>query len=133
MPAATVEVPRPSEEGGPGKAIGLTGDAKNGTVLFSTVQVNDKTCATCHDPDSKGGVQNPGAAVSTVPGLNPLNPALKDKDLKVYATNLDLFIEHGSTPLVPNPKLTMPAWGDGKSLTPQQIADIIAYLISLNP
>ena len=27
----------------------------------------------------------------------------------------------------------MPAWGDTKKLTPQQIADVIAYVMSLNP
>ena len=48
-------------------------------------------------------------------------------------TNLDLFLEHGSTPEGPNPKETMPAWGDTKKLTPQQIADVIAYVMSLNP
>lgn len=128
-----VEAPKPSEEGGPGKAVGLTGDAKNGQVIYNTIKVNDKTCATCHGNDGKGGVANPGANDKTVPALNPLKPGFKNSDPKVYATNLDLFIEHGSTPLGQNPQLTMPAWGDGKSLTPQQIADVIAYVISLNP
>ena len=132
-PTTAVEVPKPSEEGPAGKAIGLTGDAKNGAVIFSTIKINDKSCATCHGPDGKGAVVNAGANAKTVPALNPINPALKDKDPKVYATNVDLFIEHGSTPLGTNPQLTMPAWGDGKSLTPQQIADVIAYVISLNP
>jgi mono/diheme cytochrome c family protein len=54
------------------------------------------------------------------------------KDLKVFAYNIDLFVEHGSTAEGPNPKEKMPAWGDTKKLTPQQIADVIAYLISLN-
>ena len=49
------------------------------------------------------------------------------------ATNLDLFLEHGSTPEGPGPTFSMPAWGDKKLLTPQQIADVIAYVISLNP
>jgi mono/diheme cytochrome c family protein len=56
-----------------------------------------------------------------------------DKDSKIYAINLDLFIEHGSTPGGNSPQQTMPAWGDDKKLTPQQIADVIAYLIALNP
>jgi mono/diheme cytochrome c family protein len=128
-----VESPKPSEEGGPGKAIGLTGDAKNGQVIFDTVKINDKSCATCHGNAGKGGVANPGANDKTVPALSPLKPGFKNADPKVYATNIDLFIEHGSTPLGQNPQLTMPAWGDGKSLTPQQIADVIAYVISLNP
>ena len=41
-------------------------------------------------------------------------------------------MEHGSTPEGSNPILTMPAWGDKMLLTPQQIADVIAYMISLN-
>ncbi len=31
-----------------------------------------------------------------------------------------------------SPKEKMAAWGDDKKLTPQQIADVIAYVISLN-
>jgi mono/diheme cytochrome c family protein len=53
-------------------------------------------------------------------------------DPKVFATNIDLFIEHGSTPEGDNPAKTMKALGDEKKLTPQQIADVIAYVISLN-
>jgi mono/diheme cytochrome c family protein len=51
----------------------------------------------------------------------------------VFARTLDLFIEHGSTPEGPNPKDVMAAWGDDGKLTPQQIADVIAYIVSLNP
>ncbi len=40
----------------------------------------------------------------------------------VYAYNVDLFVEHGSTPDGTNPQLTMPAWGD----------DIIAYIFNVN-
>jgi mono/diheme cytochrome c family protein len=43
-----------------------------------------------------------------------------------------LFIEHGSTPEGDNPAKSMPAWGDNNTLTPQQIADVIAYIMSLN-
>ena len=57
---------------------------------------------------------------------------LRAADLKTFATNLDLFLEHGSTPEGTNPTFSMPAWGDKKLLTPQQIADVIAYVISLN-
>jgi mono/diheme cytochrome c family protein len=30
------------------------------------------------------------------------------------------------------PTRNMPAWGDNGALTPQQIADVIAYIMSLN-
>jgi mono/diheme cytochrome c family protein len=119
-------VPRPSNPGGPGPALDLTGDAASGQQIFAT------NCVTCHNTEGKGGISNPGSTNGTVPTLNPINPALKDPDPKVFAMNLDLFIEHGSTPAGPGPTFTMPPWGDKKALTPQQIADVIAYLISLN-
>ena len=123
----TVEAARPSNPGGPGTAIGLTGDPQLGTQLFVT------NCQKCHGPTGTGGVANPGSDDGTVPPLNPLDSTLIDSDAKVYATNLDLFLEHGSTPAGANPQLKMPAWGDDKKLTPQQIADLIAYVMSLNP
>ncbi len=67
-----------------------------------------------------------------MPALNPIDETLKNKYLKVFAYNLDLFIQRGSTPAGDNPTLRMPAWGDQKKLTDQQIADVIAYVISLN-
>ncbi len=75
---------------------------------------------------------NPDSDDGSVPTLNPIDPTIASKDPKVFATNLDLFIEHGSTPEGPSPALKMPAWGDAKTLTPQQIADVIAYIMSLN-
>jgi len=125
-PAATVEVARPSNPGGPGPAATLAGDAQNGAQVFAT------NCVSCHGAQGKGGVNNPGSTDGTVPPLNPIDDTLKNADLKVFAYNLDLFIEHGSTPEGPSPALKMLAWGDQKTLTPQQIADVIAYVISLN-
>ena len=122
----TSNVPRPSNPGGPGEAVSLTGDATSGQQIFSA------NCAVCHGADGKGGNPNAGSTDGTIPALNPIDPLLKDADLKTFATNLDLFIEHGSTPEGPGPTFTMPAWGDKKLLTPQQIADVIAYVISLN-
>jgi mono/diheme cytochrome c family protein len=132
VPTAGVEVPRPSNAGGPGQAVNLKGDIKNGIAVFNS-KAQDKNCATCHGPEGKGNVQNPGSSDGTVPPLNPIDDALKDKDSMVFATNIDLFIEHGSTPGGPTPQLLMPAWGDEKKLSPQEIADVIAYVISLNP
>ena len=125
-PEPTEEVARPSNPGSPGPAIDLTGDATSGQQIYAT------DCQTCHNTDGKGGIPNPGSSDGTVPPLNPIDPTIKDPDLKTFATNLDLFIEHGSTPEGTNPTYTMPAWGDKGALVPQQIADVIAYLISLN-
>lgn len=121
------DIARPSNPGGPGQAINLTGNADNGKQIFA-----DK-CTICHGVEGVGGLPNPGSLDTTVPSLNPIDPSFLDKDAKVYAFNLDLFLEHGSTPSGPNPTFTMPPWGDKGGLAPQQIADVIAYLMSLNP
>jgi mono/diheme cytochrome c family protein len=125
--SAAQEVARPSNEGGPGPAINLKGDPKAGE------QVYKKICQTCHGDQGKGGVVNKGSDDGTVPPLNPIDSTLIDKDPKTYATNIDLFLEHGSTPEGDNPEKLMLGYGDKKLLTPQQIADVIAYIISLNP
>ena len=119
-------VARPSNAGGVGKAIELKGDLKKGAAIFRA------SCMGCHNAEGKGGIANPGSADGTVPALNPIDPTLVGKDYKTFAGNLDLFIEHGSTPEGKNPVIKMPAVGDQKILTPQQIADVIAYIISLN-
>lgn len=130
--AATPEpIARPSNPGGPGPAIGLTGDATAGAQIFTD------NCVVCHGDQGKGGVENAGTADGTVPPLNPIDDTLKSTDYKTFATNLDLFLEHGSTPeladgATPPPARVMPNWGDAGKLQPQQIADVIAYLISLN-
>ena len=120
------EVPEPSIPGLPGDAVNLKGDATSGAALFKV------HCATCHGQAGKGGVPNPGSSDGTVPPLNPIDPLLKDPDDKTFATNIDLFIQHGSVPEGPSPFRTMPGWGDQNAITQQQIADVIAYVISLN-
>jgi mono/diheme cytochrome c family protein len=125
--APTESVPRPSNPGGPGPAINLVGDASAGKAVFAA------NCQICHNVEGKGGNPNPGSADGTVPALNPIDPLLKSSDPKEFATNLDLFIEHGSKPAGPNPTLSMLSWGDSALLTPQQIADVIAYVMQLNP
>ena len=89
-------------------------------------------CVACHGDQGKGGIPNPGSDDGTVPALNPIDPGLKNADPKVFASNLDLFLEHGSAPEGSNPALQMKPFGDQGLLTPQQIADVIAYVISLN-
>ncbi len=125
-PEPTEEVARPSNPGGPGPAINLTGDPAAGAQIFAS------NCAVCHNTQGKGGNPNPGSTDGTIPALNPIDPTIKNPDPKVFATNIDLFVEHGSTPEGPGPTFSMPAWGDKKLLTPQQIADVIAYVMSLN-
>jgi cytochrome c5 len=121
----TPSIPRPSNPGGVGKAVDLKGDLASGEKVYVV------HCYICH----KGGVANPGSVAGTVPSLNPIDDRLKSSDYKTFVSNLDLFIEHGSTPQV-NPSgeilLLMPNWGDSGRLAPQQIADVISYIISIN-
>ena len=123
---AVGEAPKPSNAGAAGEAVGLNGDATAGADVYG------KNCASCHGDQGKGGVANPGSDDGTVPPLNPIDPGLKSADAKAFATNIDLFVEHGSTPEGDNPAKNMTAFGDKKMLTAQQIADVIAYVISLN-
>jgi mono/diheme cytochrome c family protein len=110
----------------PGFAINLTGDPAAGLEIFKA------QCVKCHGDAGAVGIENPGSDDGTVPPLNPIDPEIKNSDLLVYATNLDLYIQNGSIPSGPSPKLTMPAFGPQGLLTQQQIADVIAYLINLN-
>ncbi len=121
-----VDVARPSNLGGPGAAVNLQGNVNNGKQIFVT------NCQICHGEEGKGGLPNPGTTDETVPALNPIDPTLVNSDPKVFAYNLDLFLEHGSVPEGSEPVRNMPAWGDNGALTPQQIADVIAYLMNLN-
>ncbi len=82
--------------------------------------------------EGKGGIANPGSEDGTVPALNPIDPTLYSKDARQFAQNIDLFIEHGSTPEGKNPPFKMTAFGAQRTLTQQQIADVIAYVIGLN-
>jgi mono/diheme cytochrome c family protein len=120
------QIPRPSNAGGPGDALNLTGDATSGTQIFQN------NCAACHGPQGTQGVPNPGTDRGSVPTLNPIDPNMTSSDYQTFAYNIDLFVQHGSTPAGSNPAISMPAWGDQNALTQQQIADVIAYVISLN-
>lgn len=121
------EVARPSEPGGPGNAINLTGDVIAGQKVFSD------HCQVCHGEAGTDNVVNPGSDDGTVPPINPIDPTLVSADYKTFAYNLDLFLQNGSTAEGPNAAFQMPAWGADGGLTQQQIADVVAYLISLNP
>ena len=127
MAVESSSIPKPSNPGGPGEAVNLTGDVATGAELFAT------NCIPCHGVEGVGGIANFGSTAGTVPALNPVDPRLKDTDYKTFATNLDLFLEHGSTPAGTNPIFQMPPWGSSGTFSQQQIADVIAYVISLNP
>lgn len=125
-PTPTIEPAAPSNPGNPGAAINTVGDPNNGKPLFG------QYCAACHGPQGVLGAPNPGSDDGTIPVLNPIDPTILDSNYKTFATNLDLFVEHGSVPSGDSPLIMMPPFGDGKLLTVQQIADIISYVIQLN-
>jgi mono/diheme cytochrome c family protein len=105
---------------GTGEAVNLTGDPVAGK------QVYDGYCASCHGPEGAGGVANPGSDDGTVPALKPL-----DEEFNSVAA-MDLVIEHGSIPDGDDSATAMTAFGDKGLLKPQQIADVIAYILELN-
>lgn len=110
----------------PGLAVNLTGDPAAGLTVFTA------QCVQCHGVAGAQGVENPGSTDGTVPVLNPIDPAIKNTDPKTFALNLDIYLQNGSTPGGTSPKLKMPDFGLTNFLTQQQIADVIAYVISLN-
>jgi len=120
------EIAGPSNSGGPGEAVNLTGDPTAGKKVY----INQ--CQLCHGTDAQGNVLNPGSDDGTVPPLNPIDPSLVSMNDKSNAANIDLFIQNGSTPSGINPARLMPAFGAQNGLTQQQIADAIAYLLAVN-
>ncbi|HEY3311460.1 MAG TPA: hypothetical protein VGK00_07455, partial [Anaerolineales bacterium] len=100
-PATTSEIARPSNPGGPGDAVNLQGDPAAGGLVYNT------NCALCHGEEGRGGIANPGSDDGTVPSLNPIDSTLVDADTKTFATNIDLFVQHGSTPAGPSPAKSM--------------------------
>jgi mono/diheme cytochrome c family protein len=121
--------PKPSNGSTTGEALMLQGDAASGEQVFKA------NCVTCHGEEGKTGIANPGSTDGTVPPLNPLDEGLINADAKVFAANLDQFLQNGSTPEAEagaTPVQSMQAFGSAKVLTQQQIADVIAYVMKLN-
>jgi ubiquinol-cytochrome c reductase cytochrome b subunit len=120
------QLPASGEQGPPGPAAEIVGNPSLGGILFQ------QTCEACHGPRGIDKVPNPGSDDGTVPPLNPIDPELANKDAAVFARNIDRFIQHGSRPDGPDPKIHMPDFGATNTLTQQQISNIEAYILSLN-
>ena len=116
---------KPSKPGGTGKALKLKGLPDQGEAVFNS------KCKECHGEAGQGGIADPGAESGEVPALNPIAASLYNSDARIFAANIDLFIEHGSVPKGTAHRIML-AYGDYSILTPQQIADVIAYIIRLN-
>jgi len=126
-PNSPTEPPaQPSNPGEAGPAAALVGDIARGEPIFGQV------CALCHGPEGAQGVPNPGSEDGSVPPLNPIDPTLVNPDPKLFAANLDLFLEHGSVPAGDAPMILMPPFGDSKMFTDQEMADVIAYMMALS-
>lgn len=110
----------------PGHAAYTIGDAENGAVLFK------ERCASCHGQDGKGGVLNPGSDDKVVPALDPIDRVFFNTDPRVFARNIDIYIQHGSVPEGPAPAIKMLPFGDSNALTQAEIANLEAYILSLN-
>lgn len=122
QPAATSAGPH----GQTGKAATIIGSADHGGILFG------KNCSSCHGPRGKGGIANPGSKEGMVPPLNPIDRDEFNSDPQTFAAKIDLYLQHGSRPEGQSPALSMLPFGDTNALTQQQIADLEAYILSLN-
>jgi mono/diheme cytochrome c family protein len=103
-----------------GAAVSLTGNAVAGRAVFIS------SCVACHGPEGAGGVPNAGSTDGTIPELKPIDEGFSS------TASMDKVIEHGALPEGDSPEKKMPGFGDEKILTPQQIADVIAYVQSIN-
>ncbi|MGA2331102.1 MAG: cytochrome b N-terminal domain-containing protein [Syntrophales bacterium] len=109
-----------------GRAITIIGSAEHGAIIFAG------TCSSCHGPQGTGGVANAGSKDGTIPPLNPIDRDEFSPDPKAFAEKIDRYIQHGSRPEGPNPQVNMLPFGDNNALTQEQIADLEAYILSLN-
>jgi mono/diheme cytochrome c family protein len=110
----------------PGPASFVIGSAAQGEILFG------RNCTGCHGAGGRGGVINPGSSEGVVPTLSPIDADLRSSEAGQFARHIDVFIQHGSVPAGPKPALQMPDFGDSGSLTQEEIANIEAYILSLN-
>jgi ubiquinol-cytochrome c reductase cytochrome b subunit len=123
-PAQTNENPDTSVASA--SVVKMIGDPQHGAVLF------ELDCAKCHGKAGAGQVPNPGSQAGVVPALSPISRGLFTNDPVVFAANIDRVIQQGATSPGPGPALQMPAFGTTHSLTLPEIANIEAYVLSLN-
>lgn len=116
----------PGEEKIAGLAASFIGNPKHGGILFKQL------CESCHGPDGKGNVPNPGSLSGMVPPLNPISDSLFSSVPSTFVENIDPIIQHGTRTPGPDPTYNMPDVGDAGTLTQQQIAHIEAFILQLN-
>lgn len=114
--------PTPAKKGF-GQAINMIGSVSGGRALY------DEFCIQCHGPQGNTHVSG-FKPVAGVPPLRPMKKALYSKDPELFVRHIDMFIQHGT--VNPENGPDMPAFGDTEALTQPEIADIEAYVLSLN-
>jgi mono/diheme cytochrome c family protein len=124
--SASSAPPAADAQAAPVAVVKMIGDPKHGAVLF------DLDCAKCHGKAGEGQVPNPGSQAGVVPALAPISRGLFTNDPVVFAANINRVIQQGATSPGPGPALQMPAFGATRSLTLPEIANIEAYVLSLN-
>lgn len=131
-PAGAAALPAPAAattvgpQGSPGTAVTIIGSADHGAILF------EKSCSSCHGRAGKGKIANPGSTDGTIPSLNPIAADEYSPDPGTFVMKIDRYLQHGSRPAGPKPQFSMPPFGKTNVLTQQQIADLEAYILSLN-
>jgi ubiquinol-cytochrome c reductase cytochrome b subunit len=109
-----------------GLASSYIGNPGHGGILYR------QTCEGCHGLNGMGNVPNPGSTDGVVPGLNPISRKMYNLNALAFVDLIDPIIQNGSVPAGSNPALKMPDFGKANTLTQQQIAQIEAYILSLN-
>ncbi len=109
-----------------GLAASLIGNPEHGEVLFR------QQCEGCHGVDGKGTIANPGSTAGIIPVLNPVSKKYFNPSPGSFVADIDTIIQHGSIPAGPGPAFRMPAFGESNTLSQQQIAQIEAYILSIN-
>ena len=115
-----------SQLGAPGEAASIIGNVVVGRKLYAL------NCAICHGMNGSEGEPDFGSRSGRVPSLDPVNLGLFSASPDQFAENIDRFIQHGSVKSVPPASLTMFDYGDSYTLTQPQIANIEAYILSVN-
>jgi len=118
--------PSDAKKGLPGRSAYSIGSAERGAEVFR------KNCSSCHGPEGRTNVLNPGSDDGKVPNLSPIEREHYNADAQIFAENIDIYIQHGAVPEGPNPAIRMPAFGDTNTLTQQEIANVEAYILRLN-
>ncbi len=111
-------------------SVNIIGNKEHGAILFH------QSCIMCHGPhgDNKTpgftGYLDGAVAPKGVPALNPIDRNVYNADPQRFVERIDNFIQHG----IPNTEggPNMPNFGDSHALTQAQIADLEAYVLSLN-